>query len=148
VTAFVRERAPNELKTQVRGESVELYRFQGTPDRTDVTAVLTVLMRRDKRGHQLEGKNDWRLDLGNANLRLADFSDAKLSHVDFLNADLTLASFDGADLRGVNLTGSTSAEPPSRARSSTAPNSARRRILRRNNSIQPLGIVSRSFRRA
>ncbi len=49
-------------------------------------------------------------DMSNADLRYANFGDAKLSNVDFHNSDLTGANFGGADCRGAdfrnaNLTG-------------------------------------------
>jgi len=99
--AFVRERARWEASSEIVAKS-EPTESRSSP-RTDIAAVLAVIVRRDKKGVQRESNNGWRLDFREADLRWSNLSSANLSGANLSGADLRGANLSGANLRGVNL---------------------------------------------
>jgi Protein of unknown function (DUF2934)/Pentapeptide repeats (8 copies) len=72
----------------------------GAPTATDITAVLTVIMRRCESSRERERSNDWRLDLSGAVLKQVYLIGAQLE-----GADLRVAHLEGAHLIGAYLEG-------------------------------------------
>ena len=100
---------PEDSADYFWGRAIELDEFGKQPP-TDIAAVVTVLARRGERGHRREVANNWRLDLGGANLRSASLREAhlkgaNLSRAHLEGADLTVAHLEGADLSGSYLKG-------------------------------------------
>ena len=78
---------------------------QGLPRlREDVQAIVEIIRKRSENLIALEKANDFRLDLGNADLRYADIRLADLSGADLRGADIRDAYLPQVNLSGANLT--------------------------------------------
>lgn len=133
LTAFVRERAPWKKADADRSETMASF-YEGETSKsgpaTDITAVLTVINRRNEKSRQQERKNKWvfdlretdlkhcyqsrmhlhrailfKADLSNAWLLGANLSKTSLWYTDLSNTILIDANLSGANLTGVNLSG-------------------------------------------
>jgi hypothetical protein len=77
--------------------AVELEKFGGPPP-TDITAALTMVMRRGERSRKRETENHWRLDLTDAILRKANLVAAHLEGAILFKAHLEGALLSHAHL--------------------------------------------------
>ena len=97
LSTYVRENAPRKKQESTQeNQEVALAR-----PAADIQAILTVLGRRDRKYE----RKDQRLDLANADIRLANLLGANLTWANLILADLSGAHLWGANLLGANLTG-------------------------------------------
>jgi uncharacterized protein YjbI with pentapeptide repeats len=95
---------PEGTADNLWAEAVEQEKL-GEPPPTDITAVLTVVVRRSEENREQERLNLWYLDFREAVLRKAKLTYAHLERGNFENAHLEGADLTGAQLEGTNLRG-------------------------------------------
>jgi Pentapeptide repeats (8 copies) len=111
LTAFVRERARWKKPDASASETMAVFCEDKRPSTTqtnhepatDIAAVLSVIIRRDKKNRDRERIENWRFDLRGSDLRNALFMGAHLEGANLSEAHLERTNFVTARLEGANL---------------------------------------------
>ena len=101
LTAFVRERSPRKMAEQGTPENATTLAGK----RTDIAAVLSVIMRRSEQNVEQENLKSWRFDFSRSDLTGAELRKVSLSGADLSGADLRGTNLTVANLTRANLTG-------------------------------------------
>ncbi len=101
VASYIRQESRDSFKLELQGGKNEdklIEEFSSKPVSMDIEAAVAVIRQRNMENDKLPGEFGYFLDLSNAYIFNADFSDTKLTRVNFSDSVMMNCNFDNTDL--------------------------------------------------